>query len=339
VSTELRVGVVGLGDWGIEHTRAWLSLPGVLVAAVCDCDPEVLRLVASRYDIDARYTSAAEMADQADLDIVSIANDERLRLDAALPFLAAGVHMVVEKPLALSFDDARRLVDHAAKAGAYLLPSHTLRFDSRYMVLKDRVESGDLGTIRSVYSRRLIPRSRYWKYSRGHPALMAAIHDIDLARWYLQAEPDTVCSYASAPEDGVVPDILWCVLTFPGDRYAVIENAWLLPDRAGTWLESETELIGSAGVARVHTPGQALSLWLPGGMEQAETTLSGYAQGQAWGALRDELAYMAWCVSHSRPPTRVTAEDGLRSLSVALAAAKSAETRTSQRTPGPPGRP
>jgi UDP-N-acetylglucosamine 3-dehydrogenase len=337
MSAGLRVGVVGLGDWGIEHTRAWLSLPGVLVAAVCDRDPDLLREVASRYDVGARYSSATQMADEAGLDIVSITTDERHRLDAALPFLDAGVHMVVEKPLALNLDDAHRLVDHAAQAGVYLLPSHTLRFDSRYMMLKDRVDSGDLGMIRSVYSRRLIPRTRYWKYARSHPALMAAIHDIDLARWYLQAEPDTVRSYASLPDEGPVPDILWCVLSFPGDRYAVIENAWLLPDRAGLWLESETELIGSAGVARVHTPGQSLSMWLPGGMEQVETTLSGYAQGQAWGALKDELAYMAWCVSHGRPPTRVTPHDGLKSLGVALAAAKSAETRAVERAPASPG--
>lgn len=60
---------------------------------------------------------------------------------------------------------------------------------------------------------------------------------------------------------GTSPDLLSAVLEYPGDRLAVVETAWVLPDDAGLWLESELEVIGNKGVAHLHFPSDALSLY------------------------------------------------------------------------------
>jgi UDP-N-acetylglucosamine 3-dehydrogenase len=326
----LRVGVVGLGSWGIEHVRAWHSTPGARLVAVCDNNLARSREVSSQYAVESSFASAADMANQAALDIVSIVNDERDRLAATLPFLRAGVHALVEKPIATDFDSAQALAEAAIESGVMVMPGHVLRFDVRFATVAQRIRQNELGTIRSVFARRLIPKSRYWQYQRTHPALMASLHDFDLARWLLDAEPMSVTSYGSTERtDMPWPDLLWFVLQFPRGATAVVETAFALPDKAGLWLESETEIIGTNGVARVKLPGDTIGFWLDGGAESPETALTAHALGSSFGALRDEIAYFLSCVTAGTPPARVTIDDGVRSTRIALAAMESIRSKAS----------
>jgi UDP-N-acetylglucosamine 3-dehydrogenase len=324
----LRVGVVGLGTWGVEHVRAWLAIPGVELVAVCDLDGEHARGIAERSGIAEVYETAGEMATSASLDAVSIVNDEADRLSATLPFLEQKVHALVEKPIALTVDDATELTVRAAEAGVHLMPGHLLRFDARIATLKQRIERGELGTIRSVYARRLLPRGRYLKYARNHSALMAGIHDYDLANWFLDSQPNVVRASSVDSPVGTSPDLLWALLEYPGDRLAVVETAWVLPDEAGLWLEAELEVIGSAGVAHLHFPSDALSVYLPSGQERPDTTSVVDALGQQVGSLVDELSYFAHCIATAQPPSRVSPQDGTNALRTALAVAEAAATRS-----------
>jgi len=302
-------------------------MPGVQLVALCERDESRLRDAAQDLAIGATYVSAEALAREVDLDVVSIVTHEDDRLAVTLPFLERGVHALVEKPFAVNVEDATKLRDAAVAHGVYVMPGHVLRFDARLVTLKAAVERGSLGEVRSVYARRLIPRSRHGKYSRTHPALAAAIHDYDLARWLLAAEPLTVTSHALHRTDGSAPDILWSTFEFPDEHLAVVENAWVIPDEAGVWLEAELEVIGSEGVARVRVPGD-LSLWLSSGHALPDTTLIPFALGTATGALRDELSYFATCVSRGIEPDRVSADDGIEAVRLALAAADSGSRKT-----------
>jgi UDP-N-acetylglucosamine 3-dehydrogenase len=308
--------------------RAWKGLPGVELVSVCSRDAERGRAVCAEYGVAESFEDPATMARESRLDIVSIANAEEQRLDAALPFLDAGVHALVEKPMALTIPDAEILVERADAAGVFLLPGHILRFDARTVLVRQAIAEDELGEVRSVFARRLIPRGRHGRYSRHHPALMAAIHDFDLARWFFDAEPLSVRAHSSHPEHSSAPDILWVVLDFGEGRIAVTENAWVLPDEAGIWLEAETEVIGSKGVATIRFPSDALSLYLTRGHERPDTTAVTYACGQPFGALSDQLSYFAGCVERGSAPERVTPRDGVESLRVALAVIESDRTRT-----------
>jgi UDP-N-acetylglucosamine 3-dehydrogenase len=326
VSWPLKVAVVGVGGWGIEHARTWAGMPGVELVALCERDEARLRLVAEELGVATTFVSAEVLARDVELDLVSIATHEADRLDVTLPFFEQGVHTLVEKPFAVTVNDAKKLRDAAAANGVYAMPGHVLRFDARMTALKAEVERGSLGAIRSVYARRLIPRARHGKYARAHPALVAAIHDYDLARWLMGADPLRVRSHALHTAEEPVPDILWSTWEFPDNRVAVVENAWVIPDEAGVWLESELEVIGTEGIARIHLPGD-LSLWLSSGHALPDTTLVPFNLETATGALRDELAYFANCVARGVPPSRVTPDDGVEAVRLALAAAESGAHR------------
>ncbi len=272
------------------------------------------------------------MARSSSLDAVSIVNDEADRLAATLPFLERGVHALIEKPMALTIDAATELTAQAHEAGVYIMPGHLLRFDSRVATLKQRIDQGELGAIRSVYARRLLPRGRYSKYARNHSALMAGIHDYDLANWFFDAQPVVVRASRVDSPVPTAPDLLWAMLEYPGDRLAMVETAWVLPDGAGMWLEAEVEVIGSEGVAHLHFPGDTLSLYLPSGHERPDTTAVVDALGQPVGSLVDELVYFARCVAEGEPPTRVTPADGIASLRTALAVARAATTNSPVQT-------
>ena len=318
----LKAAVVGLGSWGVEHARAWSSLPGVELIAVCERDESRLRDVGRDFAGAAAYVSAETLARDVDLDVVSIVTHEADRLAVTLPFLERGVHALVEKPMALSVEEATKIRDAGAAHGVYVMPGHVLRFDARLMALKDELDHGSLGAVRSVYARRLIPRSRHGKYARAHPALVAAIHDYDLVRWFIGAEPRSVTSHALPRGGESVPDILWSTFEFAGEHLAVVENAWVIPEEAGVWLEAELEVVGTEGIARVHIPGD-LSLWLSRGHVLPDTTLVPFVLGTSTGALRDELSYLATCIARQTKPERVTPDDGIEAVRLALAAAES----------------
>jgi myo-inositol 2-dehydrogenase/D-chiro-inositol 1-dehydrogenase len=324
----LRIGLVGAGGWATEHAKAWNALPGITVTGVCDRVVERAQKLASDLHLDARvYSAADEMAASEPFDIVSIVNDERERSDAAFPFIAAGANLLIEKPIAVDLATADEITRAATDSGLVVMPGHVLRFDVRFSTVKECIDRNELGAVRSVYSRRLIPRSRYDLYDRTHPALMAAIHDYDVACWLIGDEPIAVTAYGSREAPGMRwPDLMWTVLQFRGGAVAVVETSFALPDQAGTWLESETEVIGSSGVARVALPAESLSFWTPGGQLHPETALTAFPLGLAHGALKDELSYLALCVLGRQRPTRVTMQDGRRSVEVALAAIESLDS-------------
>jgi predicted dehydrogenase len=325
-SKTLGVGVVGLGAWGEVHVQGWQSLPLVRVQAVCSRSPERARDVADRFGVPRCYTTPEELAADPEVDVVSVVNDERDHLGAVLAAVAARKPVLVEKPIASTLADAHAMVDAARANGVPLMPGHVLRFDTRLAMLKDRLDAGELGAVASIFARRLIPRDRYTTYQRSHPALNAAIHDVDLALWYASSPATSVRAYQRNIQGGQAPDVLWATIEFASGALAVIENLWLLPEQAGIWLDAETEVVGNLGMARVRFPSDALSLSLSTGPLAPDTTLAAVAGGAMQGSLCDQFAYFLRCVEAGRPPERVTGEDALRSLEVALAIIESAAT-------------
>ncbi|MCA1646623.1 MAG: Gfo/Idh/MocA family oxidoreductase [Chloroflexi bacterium] len=320
----LGVGVVGLGAWGEVHVQAWQGLPLVQVSAVCSRDPVRAQDIAHRFGVDRCYGTPEELTADPDVEIVSVVNHEQDHQRAVLAAVAQRKPVLVEKPIATSLDDARAMIDAARAASVPLMPAHLLRFDARLATVKDRLVSGDLGEMASIYARRLIPRDRYATYQRTHPALNAAIHDVDLALWFADSRPKTVRAYERNVQGGAAPDVLWATIEFASGALAVLENLWLVPVQAGVWLDAETEIVGSRGMARVRFPSDALSLWLERGPSLPDTMLASVAQGAMSGALCDQFAYFARCIAAGVPPARVTGEDALRALELTLAIIDSA---------------
>ena len=124
--TNLRVGVIGVGHLGQHHARLLKELPGVTLAGVVDSHAARAQEIAAKYGT-AAFTSPAELLSR--VDAVSIAAPTEAHIDLALPFVDAGIPVLVEKPIAASVADADRLLEAAARRGTMVAAGHTERFN------------------------------------------------------------------------------------------------------------------------------------------------------------------------------------------------------------------
>lgn len=136
--SKLRVGVVGAGYLGKFHARIYAAMPDVELVGVADVDPEIAAAVAREHGC-AAYGDARRLLGQ--IDAVSIVVPTVHHLEAARPFLAERVHMLMEKPLAPSYAEGAMLVELAERSGVVFQVGHLERFNAGVMTLAERVRS------------------------------------------------------------------------------------------------------------------------------------------------------------------------------------------------------
>ena len=132
----LRAGVIGVGYLGRFHARIYHDMDGVELVGVADTDRQTADRVASEYDTRALY-DPMQLLDE--VDVVSVVVPTSLHRQVALPYLEKGIHMLLEKPVASTLDDAKQIVETARKHGAILQIGHLERFNAGIMALADQV--------------------------------------------------------------------------------------------------------------------------------------------------------------------------------------------------------
>ena len=188
----LRVGVIGLG-MGRHHVEGYQTHPQAEVVAIVDTDAARLEEIGNKYGIPGRYTSAEQMLGQEELDIVSIATPNVFHKPQAIAALEAGCHVLCEKPMAMSAQEAREMLAAARKADKRLMINFSYRFTEQSMALKQQVDAGVLGDIyygRSIWHRRRWTRNLDSWFGRkalsgGGPLIDLGVHRLDLALWLM----------------------------------------------------------------------------------------------------------------------------------------------------------
>ncbi len=136
MSEVLRAGVIGVGYLGRFHARIYNDMEGVDLVGVADTDRETADRVAKEYDTRALYDPMALLDE---VDVVSVVVPTSLHRQVAVPYLEKGIHMLLEKPVASTLEDARVIVETARKHGATLQIGHLERFNAGIMALADHV--------------------------------------------------------------------------------------------------------------------------------------------------------------------------------------------------------
>jgi predicted dehydrogenase len=190
----LRVGVVGCGI-GRQHIEAYRSLPGLFeVAAICDADEAKAREVAQTYEIGRVLTDVGALCELEDLDVVDICTPPYLHVMQTLRALGAGKHVVCEKPLAGSLEDADQVVAAEKRSGRRVMPIFQYRFGHGIQKLRRLVEEGIAGrayltTVETAWRRRpayyAVPWRARWATELGGPVVNLAIHGHDLVYYVL----------------------------------------------------------------------------------------------------------------------------------------------------------
>ncbi|HKR50274.1 MAG TPA: Gfo/Idh/MocA family oxidoreductase [Pseudonocardiaceae bacterium] len=221
---EVRVAVVGYGYWGSKHMRVLSSMPGVH-ATIVEQDPE--RIAEAR-----RSYPAAESALCLDdvlprVDAVVVATPPSTHAEVALRALRHGRHALVEKPLAMTVDDAQQMVDSAAANGVHLMVGHTFEYNAAVWKLKEIIDAGELGRILYIDAARL----SLGKYQRDCNVIWdLAPHDISIVSFLLDEVPRTAWVWAKRHVGNRYADVAYLRLDFEkAATHAFVHVSWLDP--------------------------------------------------------------------------------------------------------------
>ena len=152
---KLRIAVIGAGYWGPNLVRNFRNSPDWDLVAVCDLDPErAARVIGDRSTVEIE-TDVARLLQRDDVDAVAIATPARTHAAIAIAASEAGKHVLVEKPLASTLDDARRMVQSAADHGRALMLDHTFCYTPAVRHIRDLIADGVIGDVLYIDSVRI----------------------------------------------------------------------------------------------------------------------------------------------------------------------------------------
>lgn len=224
----VRVAVVGAGSMGRNHVRLLGNMAGVRLTGVVDTDAEAGKQAASAY----RVRAVPNIAELPETDAVVIATPTRTHLAIASAAMKAGCHVLVEKPLAPSVEEAEQLVRVANETGRVLAVGQVERFNAAFGVLKSICRDPQL-----LSFERLSP---FTPRISDTVVMDLMVHDLDLAMWILGAYPEKVEAAGSAVFSDSV-DIASAVLTFPGGAIATLQASRATQDKVRRISISERE--------------------------------------------------------------------------------------------------
>ncbi|MBD2868626.1 Gfo/Idh/MocA family protein [Paenibacillus arenilitoris] len=194
MSGKRKLGVIGAGGiFKAAHLKAWMEHTEVEAVAVCDINEGRAREIASLLGVDAVYTDYKEMLRQEELDIVDISTPNLYHSEIAIAALNQGIHVLCEKPDAVSPAEAQKMAAAAAASGRVLMAVRNNRFTPSSQFLKRYADEGGLGEIYTGrcgwIRRRGIPGKGGWfttkELSGGGPLIDLGVHFIDLATWIM----------------------------------------------------------------------------------------------------------------------------------------------------------
>ncbi|NLL70433.1 MAG: Gfo/Idh/MocA family oxidoreductase [Epulopiscium sp.] len=209
----LNVGIIGAGSISNFHMEGYKVLPNVNVIAVCDINEERAKAYAKKHDIPHVFTDYNEMLKLEELEAVSVTTWNNGHAPISIAALNAGKHVLCEKPLAMNAQEAQQMVDAAKANDKILMVGFVRRFEEKANLLREAVESGDLGKVyyaKTGYVRKWGNPGGWFadkKRSGGGPVIDLGVHVIDLVR-YITGKPKAVSVSASTFHDlGMKPNI------------------------------------------------------------------------------------------------------------------------------------
>ena len=225
--TLVRTGIVGCGWFGEAHARVYREIPGVELKGVADLNIERARRLASMYGASA-YADVEEMLRNENLDLVSIAVTPQYLAKTAIKVAEYGVNILLEKPLATKASDWKDLFSKINREDLIFVPGFIELFNPGFRLMKEIVDSGELGDLLTLSSRRIgrFPK-RSLKWEIG-VTLDLGIHEL-YAQTYLAGEkPTPISCFTSRMLNSENEDISILILRY-GSTVGIIESNWLTP--------------------------------------------------------------------------------------------------------------
>jgi len=323
----LGIAVIGTGNWGKNHVRVYneLMAEGVIgKLKICDVDANRARQLGD--DLKVEWVSdCQDVIKDTDIKAVSIATPSKTHYPIGKEFIEAGKDVLIEKPMTMDINEAKKLVKVAASHGRILMAGHIFRYHPAVCKLKRMIDAGDLGEIQNIIGNRL-----YFGLPRRDMGVIYAlgIHELDVFCYLLGVDyPKSIVAAASKSYGRDIEETAVISADFGHARGYAFES-WLVPAYSKM---RDLVVVGSKGSARVDylTP-QELYIFdnriiidegVPVRVEdKGKHTISiPYAE-----PLKEEIKHFISCIISRQSPIS-DGSVGLRAVTMAEAALKSAK--------------
>lgn len=320
----LGVAIIGAGNMGRRHARAYrYHAPRTRLVAACDVRPEAARRLAETFGCAAE-AGIDDLLARPDVDAVSICTPEPDHLVPVLKAAAAGRHILIEKPMATTMDEARQMKQAASDAGVRLMVGHLFRFDRRCATVKQALDDGRIGRLRSIDFRfhGTPPQQDRIRDFELSLIVFRGCHAIDLMRWYTGSE--VVRVYAEDLQGDLrgrgyhSEDAVFCLLRFADGTVASLEVNAHVPVTHPAAGRSDMTLIGTGGMLDLDLATPWVTLADASGFHHDSGD-----RKDLW--FREQIGAFARMVLDDEPCPS-TADDAIAALAVSLAAVESART-------------
>lgn len=330
---KMRVAVIGAGIYGSNHLKAFSCDEQTDLVAVCDLNPALRKKVSAEYGVHT-YDNVEEMLKAEKLDAVTVATPDCYHAAPALAAIRRGLPVLIEKPLATTLGDARRIIAEAKSHNVRVAIDYHKRWDPASISLKNELAKPGCGApIRGYMSMDDIidvPTKWFKSWSKNSsPVHFLGTHCYDLIRWYMSCEVSEVYAvgrkgYLSGMGFDTY-DTVSAFLTLENGCTWTVENSWILPDGFSKNNDGRTQIITEHEMLRVDSQYRGVEIY---NNEKYGTPNYCFMQefnGRAVGFGYDPMRDFVRCL-RSGEPFLADANDGLEAEKIAEAVHKSVET-------------
>ncbi|WP_449536507.1 Gfo/Idh/MocA family protein [Ferdinandcohnia sp. Marseille-Q9671] len=333
---KLRVAVIGCGSIAQHrHLPEYNANTHVEIVAVCDINEQRAKETAEKYGADA-YTSYEELLQHANVDIVSVCTPNYLHADVSIAALHAGAHVLCEKPMATSAEEAENMIAAAEASGKKLMIAHNQRFVQSHQRARQLIKSGDLGKIFSFRTafghggpeRWSIDGKDSWFFEKEKAFVGAmgdlGVHKTDVLRFILGEEIVEVGAFVeqNTKEFSNVDDNAVCVLKTESGIIGTLAASWGYSKE-----DNSTIIYGENAVLRLEDdPTHSMIIQYKTG-EVVKYELGKIQSNDEGGQNNSHVIgkFVDSIIQNQEPP--IPGSEGMKSLKVVLAALRSSETK------------
>jgi predicted dehydrogenase len=335
-------GVIGLGVWGETHLVAYSGSPYARLAGICDKNSALLQERCEAFRVPFATTDYRELLANPDIAAVSVVTPDFLHREIAIAACEAGKHVLLEKPMATSVEDARAIADAAHAHGVTVMVDFHNRWNPAMWQVKSAIAKGELGELQMATIRLndtiYVPTGMLSWAGTSSVVWFLGSHAADLARWLFDDEVVRVYSVSRSrllAGRGInTPDFFHSICEFKRGGVAHIENCWIMSDAMPTVFDFKAEVIGSEGTCFVDCSSHrmvqkfsshpVLPISSTPGATYPDVAVVTNVQGKPRGFGLESIWHFVDCVANGAQPI-VSIEDGVHNTEILVAIHQSAE--------------
>jgi len=331
-------GVVGVGNWGRLHARVYDSTPGARLAALCDANLERARNVADSLGGVPCFARLEEMLDCPDVEAVSVVLPDHLHRDAAVRAAESGRHVLLEKPLATTEQDAQAILRAVRRGGGRLMVDFHNRWSPLFQPLKGALERGELGdpllsTLRLNDTLEVPTRMLPWA-DCSSPAWFLGSHCVDTLLWLMEARQDrdvpvrltSVTRSRFLAGNGIsTPDFCLTTLEWRSGLVTHVENGWVLPESGPSLFDLKCQFVGTRGAVFIDASHHRAVEKHTERVSYPDVFVAPTCSGRPEGFAAESIRHFVRAVIEGTPPA-VDGLDGLAATRLVLRMEESSRT-------------